>query len=109
MSITYEQKAPAALEQLKLITALAQLDSASQQVAAHSWSYFAFPRLPDVEIGTHRLQSVSCQVAKAFSKFLLISSLLLLLDAVNVRAISSMKPSEVSCRLAISATISANR
>lgn len=42
MSITYEQKAPAALEQLKLTTALAQLDSASQQAAAHSWSYSHF-------------------------------------------------------------------
>ena len=42
MSITYEQKAPAALEQLKLITALAQLDSASQQAAAASWSYSHF-------------------------------------------------------------------
>ena len=42
MSITYEQKAPAALEQLKLTTALAQLDSAAQQAAAHRWSYSHF-------------------------------------------------------------------
>jgi len=42
MSITYEQKAPTALEQLKLTTALAQLDSAAQQAAAHSWSYSHF-------------------------------------------------------------------
>ena len=42
MSITYEQKAPAALEQLKLTTALAQLDSAAQLAAAASWSYSHF-------------------------------------------------------------------
>jgi DNA replication protein DnaC len=42
MSIAYEQKAPAALEQLKLTTALAQLDSAAQQAAAASWSYSHF-------------------------------------------------------------------
>jgi DNA replication protein DnaC len=42
VSITYEQKAPAALEQLKLTTALAQLDSAAQQAAAQSWSYSHF-------------------------------------------------------------------
>lgn len=42
MSVTYEQKAPAALEQLKLTTALAQLDSVSQQAAAASWSYSHF-------------------------------------------------------------------
>ncbi|HEX6731396.1 MAG TPA: hypothetical protein VF074_15335 [Pyrinomonadaceae bacterium] len=36
MSITYEQQAPAALQQLKLTTALAQLDSAAQQVAEQS-------------------------------------------------------------------------
>jgi len=36
------QKAPAALEQLKLTTALAQLDSASQQAVAHGWSYSHF-------------------------------------------------------------------
>lgn len=42
MSITYEQQAPAALQQLKLTTALAQLDSAAQQAAAHSWSYSHF-------------------------------------------------------------------
>jgi DNA replication protein DnaC len=42
VSITYEQKAPAALEQLKLTTALAQLDSAAQQAAAASWSYSHF-------------------------------------------------------------------
>jgi DNA replication protein DnaC len=42
VSIAYEQKAPAALEQLKLSTALAQLDSAAQQAAAASWSYSHF-------------------------------------------------------------------
>lgn len=42
MSITYEEKAPAALEQLKLTTALAQLDGAAQQAAAASWSYSHF-------------------------------------------------------------------
>lgn len=42
MSITYEEKAPAALEQLKLTTALAQLDAAAQQAAAASWSYSHF-------------------------------------------------------------------
>ncbi len=42
MSITYEQKAPAALAQLKLTTALAQLDTAAQQAAAASWSYSHF-------------------------------------------------------------------
>lgn len=42
MSIAYEQKAPAALEQLKLTTALAQLDSAAQQAAAERWSYSHF-------------------------------------------------------------------
>jgi DNA replication protein DnaC len=42
MSITYEQKAPAALERLKLTTALAHLDSVSQQAAAQSWSYSHF-------------------------------------------------------------------
>ena len=42
MSITYEEKAPAALEQLKLTTALAQLDGAAQQAAAASWCYCHF-------------------------------------------------------------------
>jgi DNA replication protein DnaC len=42
MSITYEQQAPAALEQLKLTTALVHLDSASQQAAAAKWSYSHF-------------------------------------------------------------------
>lgn len=42
MSITYEEKAPAALEQLKLTTALTQLDAAAQQAAAASWSYSHF-------------------------------------------------------------------
>lgn len=42
MSITYEEKATAALEQLKLTTALAQLDAAAQQAAAASWSYSHF-------------------------------------------------------------------
>ncbi|HLA12486.1 MAG TPA: ATP-binding protein [Pyrinomonadaceae bacterium] len=48
MSITYEQQAPAALQQLKLTTALAQLDSAAQQAAAQSWSYSHFLGPPGV-------------------------------------------------------------
>lgn len=42
MSITYEQKASAALTQLKLTTAMAQLDSAAQHAAAAGWSYAHF-------------------------------------------------------------------
>jgi DNA replication protein DnaC len=41
-NITYEQRAPLALEQLELSTALAQLDTASQQAAAGDWSYTHF-------------------------------------------------------------------
>jgi DNA replication protein DnaC len=42
MSVPYEQKAEAALQQLGLSVALAQLDQASQQAAAHNWSYSHF-------------------------------------------------------------------
>ena len=44
MSITYEEKAPAALEQLKLTTALTQLDAAAQQAAAASSEVELIPR-----------------------------------------------------------------
>jgi DNA replication protein DnaC len=39
MSVTYEQKAVAGLEQLGLSVALGQLDTAGQQAAAGRWSY----------------------------------------------------------------------
>lgn len=42
MSITYEEKASTALAQLKLSTALARLDSVSQQAAAQDRSYSPF-------------------------------------------------------------------
>jgi DNA replication protein DnaC len=42
MSVPYEQKAAASLEQLGLQVALAQLDQASQQAAAQGWSYSHF-------------------------------------------------------------------
>jgi DNA replication protein DnaC len=42
MSLAYEAKAPAALEQLGLAVALARLDQVCQQAAAESWSYSHF-------------------------------------------------------------------
>src|SRR5262249_61729303 len=42
MSIAYEEKAAAALEQLGLSVALGQLDGACQQAAAANWSYSHF-------------------------------------------------------------------
>ena len=42
MSVTYEHKAPAALEQLGLTVAGEHLDQASQQAAAGGWSYSHF-------------------------------------------------------------------
>jgi DNA replication protein DnaC len=42
MSLAYEAKASAALEQLGLTTALAHLDSVAQQAAAEGWSYSHF-------------------------------------------------------------------
>ena len=42
MSVTFEHKATAALEQLGLQVARAQLDQAAQQAAAHDWSYTHF-------------------------------------------------------------------
>ena len=42
MTIPYEHKAPAALDQLGLRVALAHLDQACQQAAAGSWSYSHF-------------------------------------------------------------------
>jgi DNA replication protein DnaC len=41
-SLLYEQKAPGALEQLGLTTALDRLDATSQQAAADTWSYTHF-------------------------------------------------------------------
>jgi len=42
MSLSYEEKASAALEQLGLSTAFAQLDQAAQQASAQDWSYSHF-------------------------------------------------------------------
>jgi DNA replication protein DnaC len=42
MTIAYEQKAPAALDQLGLSVALAHLDQVCQQAAAETWSYSHF-------------------------------------------------------------------
>lgn len=42
MSLAYEQKASAALQQLGLSVAEKQLDQAAQQAAAASWSYTHF-------------------------------------------------------------------
>jgi len=42
VSIPYEQKAPAALDQLGLTVALTHLDQACQQAAAEAWSYSHF-------------------------------------------------------------------
>ena len=42
MSKVYEEIAQTVLEELKLETALSQLDQASQQAAANNWSYSHF-------------------------------------------------------------------
>lgn len=42
MSLTYEQQAGSALQQLGLSIAEKQLDQAAQQAAAASWSYTHF-------------------------------------------------------------------
>ncbi len=42
MSVTYEEKAPSALEQLGLTVARGHLDGASQRAAAEQWSYSHF-------------------------------------------------------------------
>lgn len=67
MSQTYEHKATAALEQLGLSVALAQLDQAAQQAAAQSWSYSHFlGYLLDAEVQERHRRTVemNLQLAK---------------------------------------------
>lgn len=68
MSITYEEKASKALESLTLTTALAHLDTVSQQAAAENWSYSHFlGYLLDSEIQARHKRMV--ETSLKFAKF----------------------------------------
>ena len=68
MSITYEEKASKALESLALTTALAHLDTVSQQAAAENWSYSHFlGYLLDAEIQARHKRMV--ETSLKFAKF----------------------------------------
>jgi DNA replication protein DnaC len=67
-TITYEERAPQALEQLGLNAALGTLDSASQQAAAGDWSYTHFlGYLLSGEIDERRRRSVALNLQ--FARF----------------------------------------
>jgi DNA replication protein DnaC len=68
MSLTYEAQASAALEQLGLTVALAQLDTVCQQAAAATWSYSHFlGYLLDGELRDRQQRSVALNLQ--FARF----------------------------------------
>lgn len=68
MSITYEEKASSSLEKLALDTALAHLDTVSQQAAAENWSYSHFlGYLLDAELIARHQRGV--EMCLKFAKF----------------------------------------
>lgn len=66
--LIYEQKAPAALEKLGLVTAGQQMDTACQQAAANGWSYSHFlGYLLDAEIEERRRKTIALNLQ--FARF----------------------------------------